>query len=185
MFPGVIQFPGIAETTGVRWRSQGQGEKTYELMVWICMDYLGVTWVLHGVAVRPLEESLFWHPVIHFVQTGGTGGLYRQAPPAAGRGSTETAYTASYDHCNHCSNTTARNSKIRLFFICSSQSCFAHASSPFLLGFAIQDRAGLPACFLLGPEHIKGFGRTACGHRKQPSVVSLDEEQHRILIPII
>lgn len=33
-------LPGIAETTGVRWRSQGQGEKIYKLIVWICMNYL-------------------------------------------------------------------------------------------------------------------------------------------------
>ena len=34
-------LPGIAETTGVRWRGQGQGEKIYKLIVWICMNYLG------------------------------------------------------------------------------------------------------------------------------------------------
>lgn len=167
-------LPGIAETTGVRWRGQGQGEKIYKLIVWICMNCLDVTWVLHCVAVRPLMwilETLNFQvcsrPVIHFVhcrhwrplQTSSSGSWQRRE---------KKNWVRFHWDCIHSIRWSLQSllklNSMKFKVVCSCNPSFSAGILLSRIG-----RVCFP-CFFLGPEHIKGFGRTACGHSKQPSV---------------
>lgn len=168
-------LPGIAETTGVRWRGQGQGEKIYKLIVWICMNYLGSytgcytvllfgtpMWILKTLNFQGfahvLSSTLFLEALEAF-----TDKLQRQLAEA---GKKERGKVPLRLHTLHQMIITI----IAQTQLHEIQSCLLMQPLLFCLDFVIQDRAGLLPMHLLGPEHIKGFGRTACGHRKQPSV---------------
>lgn len=190
---GVIErcfLPGIAETTGVRWRGQGQGEKIYKLILWICMNCLDVTWVLHCVAVRPLMwilETLNFqvlltscHPLCSLQALEAfTDKLQRQLAEA---GKKERGKVPLRLHTLHQMIITI----IAQTQLHEIQSCLLMQPLLFCWDFVIQDRAGLlPMLFFRPRAHQRLWKNSlrASQATKCPSVVSLDKEHH-ILVPI-
>lgn len=149
-------LPGIAETTGVRWRGQGQGEKIYKLIVWICMNCLDVTWVLHCVAVRPLMwilETLNFqvlltscHPLCSLQALEAfTDKLQRQLAEA---GKKELGKVPLRLHTLHQMIITI----IAQTQLHEIQSCLLMQPLLFCWDFVIQDRAGLLPMLFFRPR---------------------------------
>ena len=122
-------------------------------------------WIL-----KTLNFPCFAHVLSSTLFTAGTGGLYRQAPAAAGRGGKKNNGVRVRFHwdCIH-SIRWSLQSLLKLNSMKFKVVCSCNLSFSAWILFSRIGRVCFP-CFLLGPEHVKGFGRTACGHRKQPSV---------------
>lgn len=182
-------LPGIAETTGVRWRGQGQGEKIYKLIVWICMNYLGSytgcytvllfgrpMWILKTLnfqglltSCHPLCSWRHWRPL----QTSSSGSWQRRKKK---RGKVPLRL-----HTLH---------QIIITIIAQTQlheiqSCLLMQPLLFCLDFVIQDRAGLlPMLFVRPRAHQRLWKNSlrASQATKCPSVVSLDKEHHILVL---
>lgn len=141
-------------------------------------EFVWIAWMLHGCytvllfglwceSLKPWISRFCSRPVIHFVhcrhwrplQTSSSGSWQRRE---------KKNWVRFHWDCIHSIRWSLQSllklNSMKFKVVCSCNPSFSAGILLSRIG-----RVCFP-CFFLGPEHIKGFGRTACGHSKQPSV---------------